>query len=292
MAINLYLTKIHISKGDICSATTIFIYLVNMKIISFKKIHLFFCLFFIFIIHMPFVFAKSIAPIAVVEKKQGQYTAITDSLQTTSSPLLNALLKKNLYDTLRLGTMGLARQAFDCALKGYGFMKSAGELGSKNIISIIDFSKPSSQKRLFIIDLANCKVLFNTYVAHGMQSGAAFANQFSNIPESNKSSLGFYETLSTYNGGNGYSLRLQGMEKGFNDNANKRAIVIHGAGYVDEGLIRSQGYIGRSYGCPALPQRLHKAVIDVIKNGTCLFIFSPNNNYLSHSKMLKYRGNA
>jgi hypothetical protein len=168
-------------------------------------------------------------------------------------------------------------------------MKESGELANEKIITIVDFSKPSSEKRMFIIDLENYKVLFNTYVAHGMQSGKEFANQFSNRPSSNKSSLGFYETLGTYMGGNGYSLRLQGVERGINDNANRRDIVIHGADYVDERLIHSQGYIGRSWGCPAVPRQLHKSIINKIKDGTCLFIFSPEKKYLASSKILNSR---
>ena len=256
-----------------------------MKTFAFKKVYLFFSSMVIFILHMPFVFAKSKNIINFSDKKSTvNLTSKTDSVVLTA--VVTAAVKVNLYDSLRLGSLGLARQAFDCAIKGFNTMKAVGEMSNKNIISIIDFSKSSCQKRLFVIDLKNSKVLFNTYVAHGMQSGKEFANQFSNKIESNKSSLGFYETQGTYIGGNGYSLRLQGIEKGINDNANKRDIVMHGAGYVDESFIRSQGYIGRSWGCPALPQRLHKAIIDVIKNGTCLFIFSPDNNYLSHSKIL------
>lgn len=256
-----------------------------MKKFAFKKMYLFFSSLFIFVLHMPFVFAKTKTVSNFFDKKPGVHPTVIADSQVVNT-ISNPISKMNLYDSLRLGSLGLARQAFDYAMKGFNIMKSVGEVSNKNIISIIDFSKPSSQKRLFVIDLTNCKVLFNTYVAHGMQSGKEFASQFSNTPESNKSSLGFYETLGTYIGGNGYSLRLQGIEKGINDNANKRAIVIHGAGYVDESLIRSQGYIGRSWGCPALPQRLHKAIIDVIKNGTCLFIFSPDHNYLSQSMIL------
>jgi len=129
-------------------------------------------------------------------------------------------------------------------------------------------------------------VIFNTYVAHGVNSGKEMANDFSNQPESYKSSLGFYETQSTYSGGHGYSLRLEGLEKGINDNANRRDIVIHGAGYVNEGLIRSQGYIGRSWGCPALPENMYKPIINKIKDGTCLFIYSPDKTYLKRSKII------
>ncbi|MEO5893409.1 MAG: murein L,D-transpeptidase catalytic domain family protein [Ferruginibacter sp.] len=256
-----------------------------MKKFGLKKVYLFFSSAFIFIIHIPFVFAKS-KPISKFfsDRSDVSPVAVTDTM--TLKPDTNASLKFSLYDSLRLNSFGLGRQVFDYAMKGFNFMKEMGTLTNDQVISIVDFSKPSSQKRLFVIDLKNYKILFNTYVAHGVQSGKEFASQFSNIPESNKSSLGFYETMGTYMGGNGYSLRLQGLESGINDNANKRDIVIHGAGYVDERLIRSQGYIGRSWGCPSVPQRLHKSIIDKIKNGTCLFIFSPDMKYLTHSKIL------
>jgi hypothetical protein len=216
------------------------------------------------------------------KKKSPVMTSDSAISQSDSS----ASVKFGLYDSLRLGSLGLGRQVFDYAMKGFNYMKETGNLANEQIISIVDFSKPSSQKRLFIIDIKNYKVLFNTYVAHGMQSGKEIANQFSNKPSSNKSSLGFYETMGTYIGGNGYSLRLQGIERGINDNANRRDIVIHGANYVDERLIQSQGYIGRSWGCPAVPQRLSKSIIDQIKDGTCLFIFSAETKYLASSKIL------
>lgn len=249
-----------------------------------KKVYLFFSSVFIFILHVPFVFAKT-KPLGrhFFDESGVPHTNTADRVLMNPA---NAPLRFSLYDSLRLGSMGLGRQVFDYAMQGFNFMKEMGTLGNEQIISIVDFSKPSSQKRLFIIDLKNYKILFNTYVAHGMQSGKEFANRFSNTPESNKSSLGFYETMDTYMGGNGYSMRLQGIEQGINDNANRRDIVMHGAGYVDERLIHSQGYIGRSWGCPAVPQRLHKSIIDKIKNGTCLFIYSPDRNYLTHSKIL------
>ena len=192
-----------------------------------------------------------------------------------------------MYDSLRLNVMGLSKQAFQYAMQGFNYLAKAGQFTNDKIISIVDFSQPSSKKRLFVIDLDKMKVVFNTYVAHGANSGKEYANSFSNQPESNKSSLGFYETLNTYNGKNGYSLHLQGLEKGINDKADSRAIVMHGAEYVNEALIQSQGYIGRSWGCPAVPERLHKPIIDKIKNGTCLFIYSPDKNYFIHSQLLK-----
>ncbi|MCW3089841.1 MAG: hypothetical protein JWP81_910 [Ferruginibacter sp.] len=256
-----------------------------MKKFGLKKVYLFFSSVFIFVLHVPFVFAKS-KPISKLFSEKSGPTPICLTDTSLMNRVLNADFKSNVYDSLRLGSLGLGRQVFDYAMQGFNFMKEMGKLGNDQIISIVDFSKPSSKKRLFIIDLKNYKVLFNTYVAHGSQSGREYANDFSNTPESNKSSLGFYETEGTYMGGNGYSLRLQGIEQGINDNASKRDIVIHGANYVDESLIRSRGYIGRSWGCPAVPPRLHRSIIDKIKNGTCLFIFSPDSKYLAHSKIL------
>lgn len=254
------------------------------KKIRIKKAYLFFSSFFIFILHMPFVFAKANPFGKLSSNKKNLPFSLADS--SLIKPNLASNLPFSLYDSLRLGSLGLGRQVFDYAMKGFNYMKETGAIANKQIITIVDFSKPSSEKRLFIIDLENYKLLFNTYVAHGIQSGKEFANQFSNIPSSNKSSLGFYETLGTYIGGNGYSLKLQGIEQGINDNANMRDIVIHGADYVNERLIRSQGYIGRSWGCPAVPRQLHKSIINKIKDGTCLFIFSPEKKYLASSKIL------
>lgn len=258
-----------------------------MKKITVKKVYLFFSSLFLFVLHMPFVFAKT-NPLSRIfsDAHKSLPPLVSDTAPVTDS-LCEVTVKPSAYDSLKLGSLGLARQVFDYAMKGFNKMKATGQVENDHILSIADFSKPSSEKRLFVIDLQSYKLLFHTYVAHGMQSGKEFAKQFSNVPESNKSSLGFYETLGTYMGGNGYSLRLQGMERGINDNANKRDIVIHGADYVNENMIHSLGYIGRSWGCPAVPQRLHKPIIDKIKNGTCLFIFSPDKNYLSRSNMLK-----
>jgi hypothetical protein len=142
-------------------------------------------------------------------------------------------------------------------------------------------------KRLYVIDLDNYFLLYNTLVAHGAKSGKEMASLFSNKSSSHKSSLGFYVTGETYNGSNGYSLKLRGMEKGINDYALKRGIVMHGADYVSEEYGASQGYIGRSYGCPALPADISHDLIDIVKDGTCLFIYSPSTTYKARSKMIK-----
>jgi hypothetical protein len=134
--------------------------------------------------------------------------------------------------------------------------------------------------------MTNHKLLFNTYVAHGRNSGGEYATRFSNTPESLQSSLGFYITSNTYIGQHGLSLRINGMESGYNSKAYDRSIVIHGAAYVDASRARSAYGMGRSFGCPAVPQRESRKIINTIKNGTCLFIYHPSRNYLLNSKIL------
>lgn len=219
---------------------------------------------------------------ALTSNSAFSFTSTRDTLSQNDSVSSTDLL----YNNLQLSVKGLSKKAFDYAMRGFNHLIAAGRLKKENIISIADFSLPSSKKRLFVIDLDNEKIIYNTYVAHGVNSGKEMANDFSNIPASYKSSLGFYETLSTYMGGNGYSLRLNGLEKGINDNANNRDIVIHGAAYVNEDLIRAQGYIGRSWGCPALPENLLKPIVNTIKDGSCLFIYSENKAYLNKSKII------
>lgn len=245
-----------------------------------KKIYLSLSSIFIFILHIPFVFAK----IKPLENTAAAKPA-THNVPAPPNSLLN--LQSLVYDSLKLNTMGLSRQAFDYAIKGYNYLKSTGKVHNEDILSIVDFSLPSSKKRLFILDVKNFKILFNTYVAHGRNSGKEFANQFSNQNESLKSSLGFYVTQDTYSGNHGYSLRLEGEENGINDNALSRGVVMHSAWYVNENIIKSHGYIGRSQGCPAIPENLHKPIIEKIKNGSCLFLYSPDKNYLSHSRILQ-----
>lgn len=190
------------------------------------------------------------------------------------------------YDTLRLKNYGLSKQVLAHALKGYRYMQQHGWVDRPGILTICDFSQSSRRKRLYIIDLRNYKLLLNTYVAHGKNSGAEYAKYFSNEPESNKSSLGFYITSSTYYGSCGYSMHLRGMERGFNDNAYERDIVMHGSDYVGEEYLRSSQFMGRSFGCPAVPARHHKRIIDQIKNGSCLFIYHPTKQYLNKSRII------
>ena len=192
-----------------------------------------------------------------------------------------------LFDSLNLGKLGLGRRAYDYAVLGHRVLKARGKLRNDNILSIADLTLPSSKKRLFVIDIKNYKLLFVTYVAHGKKTGLDTALYFSNEPESNKTSVGFYTTLATYTGTHGYSLRLEGHEIGFNSNALDRDIVVHSAKYVDESVVKSQGYLGRSLGCPALSVSIYRDVIDKIKNGTCLFVYGHDARYIINSKFLK-----
>jgi len=233
------------------------------------------------VINFLFVFATT-RPFDLITKASAPVVANT--VAEIDAPVKNVL---SLYDTLQLEQLGLSRNAFNYAVKGRNYLLAAGKLTNEKLLSIVDFSLPSSRKRLFIIDLENNKVIYNTYVSHGRNSGKEMAHAFSNQPESNKSSLGFYVTGGTYIGKHGFSLRLLGEEKGINDNANSRAIVMHSAPYVSESAIKMQGFIGRSLGCPALPENVYKPIIDKIKNGSCLFLYSPDKYYADHSNILR-----
>jgi hypothetical protein len=190
-----------------------------------------------------------------------------------------------LYDSLNLDKLGLTKEALEYAVKGEKYLEEKGVVHNPDVLTVCDFSQPSQNKRMYILDTKNYKVLLNTYVAHGKNSGMAYANSFSNQPESLSSSLGFYITKQTYDGKHGLSLRLAGQERGFNDNAESRAVVVHGADYIGDQRLGTP-YMGRSFGCPAVPQTLAPKVINLIKNGTCLFIYSPAASYLKGSKIL------
>jgi hypothetical protein len=176
--------------------------------------------------------------------------------------------------------------ALRLALQGYFNLNRQGLIRRQGIITLIDFDKPSSEKRLFIIDIDNGTVLHSSLVAHGRGSGEEIATSFSNKPGSNQSSLGFYLTENTYTGKNGYSLVLKGLDQGINDKAQSRSIVIHGAEYVSEEYIRMNGRLGRSQGCPALSLDEYQEVIDLIKDGSCLFIYHNGQDYASRSAVL------
>ncbi|MEF1311702.1 murein L,D-transpeptidase catalytic domain family protein [Vibrio mytili] len=149
------------------------------------------------------------------------------------------------------------------------YKKTKGK--KKPVLTIIDYSKPSTQKRFYVVDLDKRKLIYNTYVSHGVNSGKKTATKFSNIVNSRKTSLGTFLTDTTYYGSNGYSLRLDGLSSGINDKARERYIVVHGADYANPSFIKKNGYLGRSWGCPALPKQLSREIIDTIKGGSVIY---------------------
>jgi hypothetical protein len=188
---------------------------------------------------------------------------------------------KALYEELGLaGNVDFA--AFRRAVDGYYRIDGR----KKEVLTFIDFSKPSTDKRLWVIDMSRRRVLFNSYVAHGQGSGDNYATSFSNRSGSHQSSLGFFLTGNTYIGGNGYSLVIDGLEPGINDNARSRSVVIHGAAYANPSVIASAGRLGRSWGCPALPEAITRDVIDAIKGGSVLYIHADQPEYLAQSTIL------
>ena len=191
-----------------------------------------------------------------------------------------------IYQEMNLGAAGLNEEAFEYAYVGYERLRKRRLLHKTTVLSVCDFSQASSNERMYVIDILNKKLLYRTYVAHGINSGKEYANSFSNRQNSYKSSLGFYVTRDTYVGSNGLSLRIDGVEKGFNDKANARAIVIHGANYVSERVLHKYGLMGTTFGCPAVPEEMASQIIPVLKNGTCLFIYYPSKRYLQASKMI------
>jgi len=191
---------------------------------------------------------------------------------------------EEIYNNLDSANFSLPNlESFKEALVGFNKLKDQGKV-SKNIITLIDFSLSANTKRLWVIDLDTRTILLHSLVAHGRNTGQEFANSFSNAAESYKSSLGFYLTAEVYNGKHGKSLRLDGVEKGINDNARNRAVVVHGANYVSNSFIQNNKRLGRSLGCPAVPVEITNKLIETIQNKTCLFIYYPSKSYkeLSH----------
>ena len=189
---------------------------------------------------------------------------------------------RHLYEKLNLQNE-VSYKAFRQAYNGYQKLTV-----KKHVLTLIDFSKPSTEERMYVIDMKNEKVLFKTHVAHGKNSGGNYTTSFSNKMGSNQSSLGFFLTEKTYQGNNGYSLVINGLEKNINDKAKARAVVIHGADYANPRLAKSTGRLGRSFGCPALPRDVTKPIIDTIKDGSLIYAYCEkfNDDYLKGSSIL------
>jgi len=171
------------------------------------------------------------------------------------------------------------------ALTAYACARKKG-LDNKELLTVIDYSIPGTRPRLWVIDLKHLHVKYNELVAHGERSGGMVATRFSNVDGSHESSVGTYLTANAYYGHDGYALRLKGLEPGYNDHAYSRAIVMHGAAYVSAGRIIKYGHIGVSFGCPAIPKKMVMPTINMIKNGTLLFAYGNDQDWLKHSKYL------
>lgn len=203
----------------------------------------------------------------------------TISEKITTKTETNSVSKNaSIYNQIDAGTFTLPSfDVFSTALDGFYLLKQKGQV-QKDILTLVDFSLSSNTKRLWVIDLEKKVVLFQTLVAHGRNTGEEFAKTFSNQAESFQSSVGFYATGEIYNGKHGMSLKLDGLEKGLNDKARERAVVVHGADYVSESFIRQNKRLGRSQGCPAIPVEMNAKIINVIKGKSCLFLYHPSKS--------------
>jgi hypothetical protein len=233
-----------------------------------------------FLIALP-IFISSWSPNIGSHTEKTATAVAADSLEVSEGFLYNKYLNE-LYLATNLAESGLDQAVFDRAVTGYYNLKNAGKLSSKkSIISIADMNQSSKSKRLWVIDLDKKKLLLNTWVAHGKNTGDDRATKFSNVNSSYQSSIGFYITGEVYVGKHGRSLRLDGMDNGYNDNARARAIVVHGAAYVGQGTINALGRLGRSQGCPAVAPEFADQVISTIEGKTMLFINGADQKYTS-----------
>jgi hypothetical protein len=188
------------------------------------------------------------------------------------------------FDETAIGT--IEKDVFDLALSAASCAVRAGDAAAPSTLTVIDYSKPSTEKRLWVFDLKSRELIYEELVAHGQGTGANMATAFSNNDESHQTSIGLFRTDTPYVGKNGYSLRLDGLDRGFNDRARERAIVMHGAPYVSESFVKANGRLGRSWGCPAVSAAVAREMIDRVKGGGLVFAYYPNAEWLKTSKYL------
>jgi hypothetical protein len=220
----------------------------------------------------------------------GSSTNARETGRVNTSPPAAARFRAGAWDTTHLGS--LDPKVFTLALNAAGCAVRSGKAEPPTTLTVIDYSKPSTKKRLWVVDLRTRELLFEELVAHGQGSGSNMATQFSNDAETHQSSIGLFQTKDTYLGKNGYSLRLEGLEAGFNDRAMERAIVVHGAAYVSETVARAQGRLGRSWGCPAVRESVVHELIDRVKGSGLVFAYYPDPNWLSTSQFFGNCGAA
>jgi hypothetical protein len=221
----------------------------------------------------------ALLPLPILQKKMEMNHRLLSEIPAINTELneIKEMLHKE-ANTLNAPVINKVITTLKCA--------STYNMELNNILTIIDYSLPSNEKRLWVFDLNDKKLLFHTYVSHGIRSGTLFTNYFSNKYDSKASSIGVYKTEQAYYGREGLSLRLDGLDKNFNDNASNRSVVMHGGWYVEEQFIKKYGRPGRSWGCPALPLNLYKPIINTIKDNSLMVIYYPSDDWFGKSKFL------
>lgn len=228
--------------------------------------------------------AMPVAAPAVASSQAVAKAALASVAPAAVAPAVDVL--EATLERLSANAPSLERDVLRLALQARERATASGLARKSELLTVIDYSLPSTAKRLWVFDVQSGDVLFNELVAHGKNTGDNFARRFSNSDGSLQTSLGLFRTVGTYYGGNGYSLKLDGLEPGFNDKAERRAVVMHGAPYVSEEFAKQHGRIGRSWGCPALSQKVAGKVIDTIKGGSLLFSYYPDEEWLASSRFV------
>lgn len=231
---------------------------------------------------MKRIYYLLITALLYFQTSKGQVTSDNFFALTYSTNKIDSL-----YHILKFTGLKPTYQVFYGGITGYNTLVKEMKIQNSRYLTLVDFSLSSNKRRLWVIDLIKMEVIYNSLVSHGKNTGVEFASKFSNTPSSHMSSLGFYITGSTYYGKYGLSLYLNGVEPGVNDNAMKRTIVMHGAQYATIDFVNKYGRLGRSYGCLAVPPSKGSAIIETIKNKSCLFVYYPDKKYLASSKYLK-----
>ena len=223
------------------------------------------------------LFFKRLAPVLILPFLISNAPPLPAAAPAPPNPQLASLLKL---------APRLAPQALEVALVALQRLQAAGAKVRTDVVTVIDYTKPSTERRLWVFDLAHSRVLFEELAAHGKNSGDIRAVRFSNAPNSLMTSLGAFLTGETYIGQHGLSLRLQGLEKGVNDNSMERALVIHAAAYVNDAIAKAKGRIGRSWGCPAVRPEISRSLIQTVQGGTLVLAYYPDKTWLQTSKLV------
>jgi hypothetical protein len=235
------------------------------------------------------VFATPLEAQAVVLPEPAQAAPLIPEQETAATPGQDMTAdgeRRELVDMANAEAAGVSPHVLDLAVAAVNCAVASGDITAPPTLTVIDYSRPSTQQRLWVFDLRTGEIRFHELVAHGKGTGDNLAEHFSDDMNSHQSSLGLFVARDTYVGSNGYSLRLDGLEPGFNGRARERAIVVHGARYVDERVAEKQGRLGRSWGCPALREAVARDIIDLVRDGGVIFSYYPDEAWLDRSRFL------